>query len=115
MRISDWSSDVCSSDLFYGSALQIEYLRALEIPEGANVVALHALNPWGFSYLSRTDDQNIDVNRNFTEYGVAYAQDKAYPILFRALCPADWTEETIKRMGTRLHHSHYCARRMPSH
>src|SRR3546814_2635474 len=27
---------------FYGSALQIEYLRDLEIPEGANVVALHA-------------------------------------------------------------------------
>src|SRR3546814_19769720 len=54
MRISDWSSDVCSSDL-----------------------------------------QNIDVNRNFTDYGVAYAQDEVYPILFRALCPDDWTEETI--------------------
>src|SRR3546814_17625833 len=54
MRISDWSSDVCSSDL-----------------------------------------QNIDVNRNFTDYGVAYAQDEVYPILFRALCPDDWTEEPI--------------------
>src|SRR3546814_240422 len=80
---------------FYGSALQIEYFRDLAIPEGANVVALHALTPWGFSYLSRTDDQNIDVNRNFTDYGVAYAQDEVYPILFRALCPDDWTEETI--------------------
>src|SRR3546814_1758659 len=28
---------------FYGSALQIEYLRDLENTEGANVVALHAL------------------------------------------------------------------------
>src|SRR3546814_13333857 len=83
---------------FYGSALQIEYLRDLEIPEGANVVALHALNPWGFSYLSRTDDQNIDVNRNFTDYGVAYAQDEVYPILFRALCPDDRSEE--RRVGT---------------
>src|SRR3546814_16916854 len=133
MRISDWSSDVCSSDLptargaqdeelaidiavfgdpdaektlflvsgthgqegFYGSALQIEYLRDLEIPEGANVVALHALNPWGFSYLSRTDDQTIDVNLNFTDSGVAYAQAEFYPILFRALCPDAWTEATL--------------------
>src|SRR3546814_5080215 len=39
MRISDWSSDVCSSDLL--------------------------------------------------------AQDELYPILFRAICPDDWTEETI--------------------
>src|SRR5207248_10976487 len=30
---------------FYGSALQIEFLRDLEIPEGVNVIALHALNP----------------------------------------------------------------------
>ena len=80
---------------FYGSALQIAFLRDLKIPEGVNVIALHGLNPWGFSHLSRTDDQNIDVNRNFTDYGVPAAQDEVYPILFRALCPDDWTEETI--------------------
>ena len=80
---------------FYGSALQIAYLRDLEIPQGVNVVALHGLNPWGFSHLSRTDDQNIDINRNFTDYGVPAAQDEVYPILFRALCPDDWNEETI--------------------
>jgi len=80
---------------FLGSALQIEFLRNLKIPEGVSVVALHALNPWGFSHLSRTDDTNIDVNRNFTDYGVPFAQDELYPYLFRALCPDDWTEETI--------------------
>src|SRR5438445_7919549 len=43
---------------FYGSALQIEFLRDLKIPEGVNVIALHALNQWGFSHFSRTDDTN---------------------------------------------------------
>ena len=86
---------------FLGSALQVEFLRHLRIPKGVNVLALHALNPWGFSHLSRTDDTNIDVNRNFTDYGVPYPQDELYPTLFRALCPDDWTEETIDWSGIR--------------
>lgn len=86
---------------FYGSALQLEFLRHLDIPEGVNVIALHALNPWGFSHLSRTDDNNIDVNRNFTDYDTPLVQDELYPLLHRALCPDDWTEETIDWSGAR--------------
>src|SRR3546814_115496 len=80
---------------FVGSALQIAFLRDLDIPAGMNVVALHALNPWGFSHRSRTDEANIDLNRNFTDYDQPLAQDELYPILFRAIFPDDWTEETI--------------------
>lgn len=79
---------------FLGSALQIAFLRDLEIPDGVNVVALHALNPWGFSHLSRTDEANIDLNRNFGD-GTSLVDDELYPLLFRAMCPDDWTEETI--------------------
>lgn len=86
---------------FYGSALQIEFLRDLDIPAGINVMALHGLNPWGFSHLSRTDHQNIDVNRNFTDYGVPSERDEIYPPLFKALCPDDWTEDTIDWSGVR--------------
>jgi len=86
---------------FLGSALQIEFLRNLEIPQGVNVVALHALNPWGFSHLSRTDEANIDLNRNFDDYGAPLPQDELYPTLFRALCPDNWTEETIDWSGVR--------------
>jgi hypothetical protein len=86
---------------FLGSALQVEFLRDLEIPSGVNVVALHALNPWGFSHLSRTDEANIDLNRNFGGSAAPLPQDELYPILFRALCPDDWTEETIDWSGVR--------------
>lgn len=86
---------------FIGSALQIAFLQDLIIPEGINVVALHALNPWGFSHRSRTDEANIDLNRNFADYGEGLVQDELYPILFRALCPDDWTEETIDWSGVR--------------
>jgi hypothetical protein len=80
---------------FLGSALQIEFLRNIVIPDGLNIVALHALNPWGFSHLSRTDEANIDLNRNFTVGPSKLVDDELYPILFRAMCPDDWTEETI--------------------
>ncbi len=86
---------------YLGSALQVEFLGDLQIPDGVNVLALHALNPWGFSHLSRTDETNIDVNRNFTDYGVPYPQDELYPTLFRAMCPDDWTAETIDWSGVR--------------
>lgn len=85
---------------FYGSALQIAFLRDIDIPEGVNIVALHALNPWGFSHLSRTDEQNIDINRNFIESGTAPAQDEIYSLLFPAICPDDWTEDTLDWKST---------------
>ena len=86
---------------FLGSALQIEFLRDLKMPEGVNVVALHALNPWGFSHLSRTDEANIDLNRNFGDYAASLAPDELYPVLVGAMCPDDWTEETIDWTGVR--------------
>jgi hypothetical protein len=44
-----------------------------------NVVALHALNPWGFSHLSRTDEANIDLNRNFDDYGAPLSKMNFIP------------------------------------
>src|SRR3546814_6388149 len=46
MRISDWSSDVCSSDLAEARALVLAVQRAVDLPELAqgrrNVLARHA-------------------------------------------------------------------------
>ena len=62
---------------FLGSALQLELLRDLEIPDGVNVVALHALNPWGFSHHSRTDENNIDLNRNFLDHDAQFLAQRS--------------------------------------
>jgi hypothetical protein len=80
---------------FTGSALQIAFLGALDVPPGVNVVALHALNPWGFSHRSRTDERNIDLNRNFGDFPPpAPANDGLAAALHLVLCPDDWTDET---------------------
>ena len=82
-----------------GSALQLEFLRDLEIPDGINIVALHALNPWGYSHRSRTDENNIDLNRNFLDHDAPFPPNDLYRELFPTLCPEDWTEETSDWSG----------------
>ncbi len=80
---------------FTGSAIQIEFLRNLDIPPGVNVVALHALNPWGFSHLSRSDEKNIDLNRNFCDFSAPLESNDFYSEVHQAFCPDDWNEEAI--------------------
>lgn len=88
-------------EAFLGSAVQIEFLRTLEIPSDVNIVALHILNPWGCSYFSRTDELNTDVNRNFIDHSVKLPTHRLYPKLFNALFPDDWNEDTQDWSGLR--------------
>lgn len=75
---------------YIGSAIQLAYLRNLHIPDGVNVVALHALNPWGFSHLSRSDELNIDVNRNFLDFSSPLPSKQIYVDAHPLICPEDW-------------------------
>ena len=77
---------------FLGSAAQLDYLRDLTLPDGVNLVALHALNPWGFSHLSRTDELNVDVNRNFLDFSKPLPSQPLYAELHPLICPEDWAD-----------------------
>ena len=56
---------------FAGSALQRHCLATLKRdqpwPAGYGELWLHALNPYGFAWLRRTNENNIDLNRNCLE------------------------------------------------
>lgn len=78
---------------YIGSAIQIAFLRDLVLPDGVNVVALHALNPWGFSHLSRSDELNIDCNRNFLDFSQPLPANPLYVAAHEKICPDDWTED----------------------
>lgn len=52
---------------FVGSAIQYAILSRLrEPPRDYAVVLIHCLNPWGMANIRRTNEQNIDLNRNCT-------------------------------------------------
>jgi hypothetical protein len=68
-RVLVVSSGLHGVEGFFGSAVQTAWLLSLgngdTLPKNGAVVLLHALNPYGFSWLRRTNEDNIDLNRNF--------------------------------------------------
>lgn len=53
-------------------------------------VLVHALNPHGFLDLRRTNEDNVDLNRNFLDHGQRYPDDAAYAEIHPLMLPADW-------------------------
>jgi len=69
------SSGLHGVEGFFGSAVQCALLERLvdwSPPPGASLVLLHALNPYGFAWLRRCNENNIDLNRNFLLPGEEY-------------------------------------------
>jgi hypothetical protein len=70
---------------FAGSAMQCSLLAATpELAADCALVLVHALNPWGFAYLRRVNENNVDLNRNFLEDG---ERRSGMPALYARLDP----------------------------
>lgn len=80
---------------FCGSACQVALLRddfAHTSMQRSRVAVLfaHAVNPYGFSHLRRTNEDNVDLNRNFRDFGVAPAANAVYASAHALLVPDAW-------------------------
>ncbi len=56
---------------YAGSSLQCRLLHHVAESAGAadtRIVVIHALNPYGFSWVRRVNEDNVDLNRNFVEW-----------------------------------------------
>lgn len=80
---------------FCGSGVQVFALhddewRAKARDAGVAVLYLHALNPYGFSHLRRVTHENVDLNRNFHNFGHPLPTNEAYREVAALLLPAQW-------------------------
>lgn len=80
---------------FCGSGVQRalladETFRAQAREAGVAVLYIHGVNPWGFSWLRRTTHENVDLNRNFHDFGAPLPANPGYDELADALVPAQW-------------------------
>ncbi len=78
---------------FCGSGCQVGFFtdRLYEaLPASACAVVIHALNPYGFSWLRRVNEDGIDLNRNFVDFSRPLPSSAAYEPLHEWLVPADW-------------------------
>jgi predicted deacylase len=56
---------------------------------GVTLLLVHALNPFGFAHLSRTTEDNIDLNRNFRDFA-RLALNADYAEVHDFMVPASW-------------------------
>ena len=83
---------------FCGSGAQIDWLErgeASRLPDGVAALLIHAINPYGFSWLRRVTQENVDLNRNWIDFEAPRPENAGYVELRDAICPREWTPESI--------------------
>ena len=60
------------------------------LPAGCGALLIHALNPHGFAWLRRGNEDNVDLNRNGLDFRGPLPDNQAYDDLHYALLPGDW-------------------------
>jgi hypothetical protein len=78
---------------FCGSACQIGYLTDQlyeALSAATKLVLVHALNPFGFAWLRRVNETNVDLNRNFHDDFCKLPSSEAYEALHDWLIPEEW-------------------------
>jgi hypothetical protein len=103
------SSGIHGVEGFFGSALQLGLLREWaskgDTPLQFRWVMVHALNPFGFAWRRRVDEQNVDLNRNLLLEGQPFTGSPAGYIKLDGLLnprtvPSRWEPVSLKLMLT---------------
>jgi len=89
------SSACHGAEGFCGSGVQVALLRDAAWRHAAHerglaVLYLHALNPYGFSWLRRVTHENVDLNRNFHDFSAPLPANPDYDAIAALLVPPHW-------------------------
>lgn len=81
---------------FAGSACQVLMLRdRAPVPDDLAVVVVHAINPYGFAWIRRVNEDNVDLNRNCVDFA-APPENPGYDELAGVLVPPTWDDATLE-------------------
>ena len=78
----------------YGSGCQTAWLQQFKsenLPADTAVLVIHALNPYGFSWLRRVNEDNMDINRNHVNFEAGPPANEGYEDIHKWLLPDEWT------------------------
>jgi hypothetical protein len=72
-----------------GSMCLVSWLNrwTAPLPADTSVVLIHLINPWGAAWERRQTEGNVDLNRNFMDFGRPLPSNPAFEILRDALIP----------------------------
>lgn len=89
---------------FAGSALQAHWLGncAGRRPDEVRMVWLHAHNPYGFAWVRRVNEDNVDLNRNYVDWSQPTPPNPGYAAIADLLVPDEWSAAAQERTFTAL-------------
>lgn len=83
---------------FNGSAAQVHWLTGhagQALPKGVAMLFVHAVNPFGFAHMLRVNENNVDLNRNFIDFGAPPPANPVYAAIRDALPQRTGLDEAL--------------------
>ncbi|MFJ2992843.1 M14 family metallopeptidase [Pandoraea sp. NPDC087047] len=102
------SSGTHGPEGFAGSGCQVAMLQdqaliqKLETSD-IGVLLIHALNPYGFSYLQRHNQDNVDLNRNHIDFNDPLPVNADYSKVHKLVIPDTWPPSDAVEAEVRLY------------
>jgi len=98
------SSGTHGPEGFCGSGTQIATLNDADLlsrleQAGVSLLLVHAVNPHGFSHLHRTNEDNIDLNRNHIDFQAPLPVNAEYAEVEPLVLPATWPPTPADEAG----------------
>ena len=90
---------------YCGSGVQTALLSegfARDLPEDTAVLFIHAINPYGFAFDRRVNEDNVDLNRNFLDHTKPHPENPGYEELADAINPRDISAEAMAESREKL-------------
>lgn len=85
---------------YCGSFIQCQLLSDdwhRNLPKGFMLVLIHGVNPYGFAWQRRVNEDNIDLNRNFIGHD-DHPVNEGYRELAAVLAPEEWSDQSMTKI-----------------
>ena len=90
---------------YCGSFIQSALLDsglAKQLTEHCSLMMIHGVNPYGFAWRRRVNENNVDLNRNFLDHTKPHPENAGYQTLAKLLEPSHWDANTARQIGDAL-------------
>ena len=90
---------------FCGSAAQSDWLTLGGpgwLPDGTAALLIHAMNPYGFAWLRRVNEDGVDLNRNHIDFSQPLPANSGYEELADAFVPREITGPIFEAAEAKL-------------
>ena len=83
---------------FCGSGIQTKTIARgwyQQADSDVGILMIHGINPFGMAWIRRVNEDGVDLNRNFINFGQSLPENKLYDDLADVIVPSTWTEAIV--------------------